>query len=263
MKISFCTTCMNRFSFLELTLRRNMELVKQFNDANTDKLELTLCNYDSKDNLHEYIMKNYLKDIEAGRLQYIYIGDKEYFNCSHAKNIAYKIATGDVVINLDGDNYLCLNLIEFIHEEFSNNDIDDIMIRDLKNIGMLGMSKANFIKLGGYSEVMYAYGHADKDLIHRSLKYLKCKEKNVPPEINYLEDYCIQQWMDTKFCNYEEKTVDGVKLSHVDDTMAFNLAKKILYDKKNIMNPNKHEGIEFGKIDDNEVKWYSKHYLNQ
>ena len=46
MKLSFCTTCMNRVEHLKKTLPHNIELLNKF-----DNSELVIVNYDSKDDL--------------------------------------------------------------------------------------------------------------------------------------------------------------------------------------------------------------------
>ena len=58
MKLSFCTTCMNRVEYLKETLPQNIKLISKYN------YELTLVNYDSKDDLHDYIINNYKEYID-------------------------------------------------------------------------------------------------------------------------------------------------------------------------------------------------------
>lgn len=95
MKLSFCTTCMNRVEYLKETLPQNIKLISKYN------YELTLVNYDSKDDLHDYIINNYKEYIDNNTINYIKIENKNFFNRFHAKNIAHRYSTGDILINLD------------------------------------------------------------------------------------------------------------------------------------------------------------------
>ena len=65
MKLSFCTTCMNRVEYLKQTLPQNIEIISKYD------YELVLVNYDSKDDLHEYIINNYKQYIDNNTIKYI------------------------------------------------------------------------------------------------------------------------------------------------------------------------------------------------
>ena len=89
MFISFCTPCMNRLDFLKRTIYPNLEILKQFNEKykGIHQFELSLCNYDSKDELDYFInyeLKNYL---DSKLLIYTKVENKEYFKTPQSRGV--------------------------------------------------------------------------------------------------------------------------------------------------------------------------------
>ena len=106
---------MNRIEHLKETLPHNIELISKF-DA-----ELVLVNYDSKDNMDEYVTGNYKDYLSNKTIKYIRIYNKKFFDRFHAKNIAHRFTNGDILVNLDVDNFLTEDVILFILSKFSEN----------------------------------------------------------------------------------------------------------------------------------------------
>jgi len=98
--ISFCTTCMGRLYNLKETLPQNIEDNKAY-----PNLEFVILDYNSKDNLWEWMSRNMMDHILSGRVSYYRTTEPKYFSMSHSRNIAYKVAKGEIVNNLDADNY--------------------------------------------------------------------------------------------------------------------------------------------------------------
>jgi predicted glycosyltransferase involved in capsule biosynthesis len=228
MKLSFCTTCMNRVEYLKETLPQNIKLISKYN------YELTLVNYDSKDDLHDYIINNYKEYIDNNTINYIKIENKNFFNRFHAKNIAHRYSTGDILINLDADNFINEKLISIIIDYFTK-DINYVLQCDY-NEGFIVISRDNFFKLGGYNEEMKNYGFEDTDLVFRAFYLL-----NLP--FIYLEkglvDF-IKQPDEIRFSNMENEV--KTKLSEYN----INIHKH--YMDLKISNPNLYNNIEWGKI---------------
>lgn len=253
MKISLCVTCMNRLKYLKQTIHKNLDYIKEFNSKNTDQYELSLCNYDSKDDLHDYIIFNFTEEIKSGLLNYLKIEDKEFFNASHAKNIAHKYSTGEFLINLDADNFVSYEILENFVSLVTKNDPQTIYIRDNSNIGLLGYSRNNFYKLGGYDERMDGYGYEDIDIRLRGFKFLKIDQVKLPSHINHRKDYSINQTAQEKTLNHEytgSKTIEnGYKsIDKWYDMLDMNRNMHKHNITHNIQNPNKFNNIEFGKI---------------
>ena len=227
-KLSFCTTCMNRVEYLKETLPKNIELISKYN------YELVLVNYDSKDDLHEYIINNYKEYIDNNIINYIKIENKNFFNRFHAKNIAHRYSSGDVLINLDAYNFINEKIISTINDYY-NKDINYVLQCGY-NEGFIVMSRDNFFKLGGYNEEMKNYGFEDTDLVFRAYYLL-----NLP--FIYLEQglvVFIEQPDEIRFSNMENEV--KTKLSEYN----INIHKH--YMDLKILNPNLYNKIEWGKI---------------
>lgn len=166
-KVSFCTTCMNRLFHLRQTYLRNIEDNVDYGDV-----EFVLINYNSRDNLDAWARENLTPYIEAGIVNYYRTDVPELFHASIAKNLAHKVATGDIVVNLDGDNYTGRDFAFYVNYKMSQ--IGDKAVLHFKKApywgteGRIVMAKKFFMQLGGYDEAFAAIGHEDDDLIDRA-----------------------------------------------------------------------------------------------
>src|SRR4051812_951936 len=184
MKISFCTTCMGRRHHLEKTLLRNIEdnLPKKVTDP---QVEFILVDYNSKDGLKEWVETNpALKPhLDNGTLIYARYPDADHFHHAHAKNMAHRLATGDVVCNVDADNFTGPGFAQFLAEEFADaspaivhpsvKTMRDLPPESTGCFGRIAMRRKDFLALGGYSEDRFkkGWGFEDTDLILRALAY--------------------------------------------------------------------------------------------
>ncbi|MBL7856250.1 MAG: glycosyltransferase family 2 protein [Cyclobacteriaceae bacterium] len=168
--ISFCTTCMNRFFHLRKTIIRNMESNIRYKRA-----EFVLVNYNSQDGLHEWAKKNLRKYIDAGILNYYYTPEPKFFHVSIAKNIAHRMAKGEFVCNVDGDNFTGKDFAFYLNYLINQFGIDSLFHFRKKPFwgteGRVALSKAKFLALGGYDESFFPTGHEDHDLINRARAY--------------------------------------------------------------------------------------------
>lgn len=164
--LSYCTTCCNRLWQLALTLQDNLE------NLNKNE-ELILVNYGSTDNLTRYIESNYLckKLMDDNRFKYIDVLGVKNYDCSKAKNIAHRFASGKFLINLDADNTNYL-----INKKVLNtNNRDEVLIHlwnSIKNsfstFGKICIPKDIFYKLGGYDESFLPMAYQDQDIMNRA-----------------------------------------------------------------------------------------------
>lgn len=230
MKLSFCTTCMNRVEYIKQTLPQNIEIISKYN------YELVLVNYDSKDNLHEYIITNYKQYIDNDIIKYIKIENKHFFNRFHAKNIAHRYSTGDILINLDADNYINDEVISIIID-YLTKDINYVL-QCAPNEGFIVMSRDNFFKLGGYNEQMKNYGFEDTDLVFRAFYLLNLPFIYLKNELVGL----IDQPDEIRFSNLEDNNINK-KCSE------YNINLHKYYMELKISNPNLYNNIEWGKYE--------------
>jgi len=189
-KISFCVTCMNRLYNLKETLPVNLK-----NEAGYPFLEFVVLDYNSQDGLGEWVKNNMMEHIESGRVSYYRTDEPKYFSMSHSRNIAFKVATGDIVLNLDADNYTAKNWAEpqlESHSYYLNRMANEaegrkiIFAKGKRSMhGRVGFYKDEFINdLGGYDENLLGYGHDDHDLVHRA----------------WALDYSMYWWSNHPYC---------------------------------------------------------------
>lgn len=170
-KISFCTVSMDRLSHIQKCLVKNI-----LDNIDYPNLEFVLLDYNSKDNLGEWVNRNLREYIEKRILVYFKTSEPKHFNQSHSKNLCHKLATGDILCNLDADNYTGKGFAYSINEQY-NKDFDIYLTPNRLKLkdgsGMLGricLSKKDFIKVKGYDETLKGWGYEDLDLKYRVRK---------------------------------------------------------------------------------------------
>lgn len=162
-KISFCTVCMNRIQHIIQTLVKNIKDNEDYEDV-----EFVLLDYNSKDGLQEYVRENLIQYIEDGRLVYYRTDAPEYFNRSHSRNLAFKLATGDIICNVDADNFIGFGFASYINTIFS--DRQNIFLSAIGRfdvIGRIAVRNADFYRVNGFDERMIYYGFEDLDFMQR------------------------------------------------------------------------------------------------
>lgn len=164
-KISFCTACMNRLHDLMVTLPVNIHHNRDY-----PNVEFVVVNYNSQDKLDEWILDYMMPYIEVGLLVYVHTTEPRFFGASHSRNISFKVATGDIVNNIDADNFSgqgfakTLNLLAEVKPEKA------VFTRAEKlTHGRLGFYKKEWFELGGYDEEFMGYGWEDIDLLYRAM----------------------------------------------------------------------------------------------
>lgn len=175
-RISLCITCMGRLSDLTRTLPVNLEL-----NAAYPQLEFVLLDYNSNDGVGDWIQREMRSYIKTGRLVYFRTEEPQFYSMSHSRNLAFKLASGEIVNNLDADNYtldLALSESDRPSECFAaylnrlaNQQPERALFAKSRRLmrGRLGFFRSEFIdQLGGYDEQLQGYGHDDHDLRDRA-----------------------------------------------------------------------------------------------
>lgn len=165
-KISICTTCMGRLHHLKQTLPQNI----LDNWDYRKKLEFLILDYNSNDGLGKWVKDALGKYVESGLVAYYRTEEPKYYDMSHSRNIAFKLASGDIVNNVDSDAYTNKGFASYINRQANVQPEKATFAKSRQLLrGRLGFYKKDFIEiLGGYDENLHAYGHDDQDLLNRA-----------------------------------------------------------------------------------------------
>jgi glycosyltransferase involved in cell wall biosynthesis len=148
-------------------------------NADYCNVEFVILNYGSTDDLDDFIMKDMKQYVDGGILKYFKV-DAENYDMSHSRNIAFKLATGDIVNNIDADNFLgkckdgVTGFASLINKMAEVSGEKALFFRSKRLAhGRLGMWKKDFLEIGGYPEQLAdgskfeGYGWDDKCLTYR------------------------------------------------------------------------------------------------
>ena len=153
MKISFCTTCMDRLFHLKETYLESIE-----NSSSYHNREFVLLNYNSKDSIDSWVRDNLQDHLNSGLVKYYKTTDAKWWVAAHAKNLAHKQASGDILCNLDCDNTVVPNLCERVVDLFKNHENMILASPEsdprgnLGTCGMIFCRKDDFYSVNGYDE---------------------------------------------------------------------------------------------------------------
>lgn len=182
MKIAFCTTCKNRTPHLQIMLPQNLQ--------DNPHSKFIIVNYNTEDNLLDYLRVNHSTAINSGQLVLYSHLDAPRFKMAHAKNMAHRCAMlegADILVNLDADNITGPGFEDWITAQFSERDdiflwanmIKGEMIRGIS--GRIVVTSNAFLKAGGYDEEKFdGWGSDDKDF-HVRLNDLGYTGEQIPP----------------------------------------------------------------------------------
>lgn len=171
--ISFCTVSMNRLHHIKQTLPLNIKDNKSFKNV-----EFVLLDYNSTDGLEEWIMSNLSDYIKSGKLKYYRTIEPTFFRRSHSQNMSFKLASGNVLCNLDADNFTGKDFALFVASEFKKSRMQFLTPIELTGklsnhnpppdvFGRICFTKSAFLNIRGYTETIDSYGFQDYDFANR------------------------------------------------------------------------------------------------
>lgn len=210
MKISFCTACMDRLTHLKETYRENMSR------AGHDDVEFVLVDYGGSDSLGEWVSEN------LSGVKFIRIPTRRYWVASHAKNIAHKAATGDVLCNLDCDVIIPDGFAKYVREVMSS-ERHMIMAGERDVLGNYGCSglvaskREHFFSVNGYDESMnLGWGFESSNFVFRVCR------KNSLEAVVVTGAACIphSDEIRTARCQLKDMNFTATVSSRISDEMA-------------------------------------------
>jgi glycosyltransferase involved in cell wall biosynthesis len=165
---------MNRLHHLKQTLPKNLKDNEKY-----PEVEFVILDYNSQDGLEDWAKKNFSK--WQGKVNYYKTDSPEFYDFSHSRNLAMRMAKGDIICNLDADNYTGPNFCDYINKMFQMNENIFLSSRksgfsDLK--GRICFHRNDFHSLNGYDEKIDGYGYEDIDFLNR-LKLLGRREVQI------------------------------------------------------------------------------------
>jgi glycosyltransferase involved in cell wall biosynthesis len=184
MKISLCIVCMNRTMHLRESLPWNIK-----DNINYPDLEIVLLDYGSRDDMSEWVKSSLSPFIQSGLVRYFKNEEPEFFKISHAKNMAFKLATGDILCSVDADNYTGHGFVEYVNEQFSQ---DENIFLTAPPVGVkkkwwdvqgrICLWRKDFHDVRGYDENIIDYGYEDLDFKERLSGKGRVRTKIVNPD---------------------------------------------------------------------------------
>ncbi|CAK7065787.1 glycosyltransferase family 2 protein [Bacteroides rodentium] len=228
-QISFCITCMNRLKHLQETLEKNI-----LDNFLVDEVEFVVLDYNSQDGLEEWIAQSMMKYIEMGILVYYRTTEPVHYLRSHSRNMVFRLAKGDVVCNLDADNYLGKGFAEFMLKEFQEKKkifyISNLCVRDV--FGRICLRKQDFIAIEGYNEALVGYGFEDAELfdrlLNKGIKHHVFFQKEFYGAVTHPDEDRISQEAMFKnlqciYLNYINPCLTEILILYVDGSVGFGI----------------------------------------
>lgn len=167
--ISYCVTCGNRLEHLKGTLPHNIHVQRGL------PVEFVILDFNSTEPVHDYFSKELLNVLQPGKTDiprvrwFRYENDEVKFSHALAKNLCAARANGDIVCNLDTDNFLIEGFTELLLREIPVNGGVFAAPSFGSFFGRVAMARDEFDRVGGYDTDFSGYGYEDTDLVSRLL----------------------------------------------------------------------------------------------
>lgn len=164
-KISICTNVMGRTYDLKRTYVKNI-----VDNLDYPNVEFVLVNYNSKDDMDEWVKRYLSVYIEDGIVNYYKTTEPEFYEMGHSRNLQSKLAQGDIINNVDADNYCGFGFADAINKLAELRPEKAVFAKGKRMMhGRFGMYKKEFLELGGYDEDLTGYGYDDHHVMNRAM----------------------------------------------------------------------------------------------
>ena len=164
---------MNRLHQLKSTLLKNIS-----DNEDYEELEFILLDYNSNDEMCQWVKDTLGVYIKSNRIIYFKTFEPDIFSHSHSKNVAFKLASGDIICNINADHYTGFSFANYVNSRFVEHgnivltpiDYHNTKLRDQPPKDIFGkgcVKKKDFDFVRGFDEGMNGYGFEDWDFINR------------------------------------------------------------------------------------------------
>ena len=221
---------MGRLHHLQRTIIPNL--------LNAEDCEFVIVNYNSNDGLHEWVGQNLRSWIDRGIVKYYRTKEPKFFFAAHAKNIAHRQATGDILCNIDADNFIIEGYKEFLLDVFKQKKC--MVVSPSLDIfgnpgccGKIAVLREHFYSVNGYDEdLTFGWCWEDTNLHYRA------KHLNDLTSILTETKFCktIKHYNEERYKNFENKNLQK------SQQMGVNRLNEIMETKDYIANKNREWG---------------------
>ena len=174
---------MNRLPHLKETYPVNLRRCDSYPDA-----EFVLLDYGGTPGIEEWASENLAQYAASGRLKVIRAEGQRYWVAAHAKNIAHKAASGDIICNLDSDVTIPDGFCNFVFKSFSEKNIVMAFASTDADgndgcAGFVAARRDHFYAVNGYDEsINLGWGYDDMNYQFR-VRMHNGLELFVPPPV--------------------------------------------------------------------------------
>lgn len=213
MKVSYCSTCKGRLEQLKSTLLTNLSLLNNI-DA-----EWIIVDYHCPNNTVDELLKlrEVHQSMRKGKLRLFKFEKDVPFHMSFSKNLSHSVAKGDILFNLDIDNYISDSYSQLITMRPNSYMVSDSLLRGIHDGagGRIAIPRDTFFKLGGYNLSLGCAGFDDQNMYQRlkkTLPYFKV-EKGVKKPINNTVEQSVEYA--SQGSSYSEALAQSIRQSNI------------------------------------------------
>lgn len=172
--ISFCTWIRNRLHQFRRVVDVNLERMRDFD-------QWCVLDVGSNDGLYEFIRDR----VTDPRVVYRRIPAPEKMHFSKLYNLSHALGRGDILCNLDADNFIGPEFCEWLDFNVGPNRICHAWSTNWEDgtYGRIAMTPEMFKRLGGYDEDLDHVGCQDTDILQRAQKLGASCVTSYKPEV--------------------------------------------------------------------------------
>ncbi|MCB0403525.1 MAG: hypothetical protein KDD51_01980 [Bdellovibrionales bacterium] len=165
--LTFCIHTRNRFWQLSKTLPKNLG----DNHRDRQQVNFVLVDFESSDQTVTWVTQSFPEYLASGFLSLFRAPALEPYQRSLAKNTSLSQGTGDILTNLDSDNFTGprggLHVLNVFRSHTGPIVYHQCSRAGNGSTGRISTLREHFYGVGGYDERFQPYGYEDHDFIRR------------------------------------------------------------------------------------------------